>query len=93
MRGKRGKTKIINIFSQPASPSHSPRTYAVDIADLDRRYKALQSVLHPDKHAAAGDQAAAAADAASAAVNTAYATLRCPLARAVYMVRNRLGVV
>ena len=79
---------VLTLLRTPHTHTHSPRTYDLDTAELERHYKSLQAVLHPDKHSAAGAAATAAADAASAAVNTAYATLRCPLARAAYMVRE-----
>ena len=66
-----------------------PRSFRVDAAALDRRYRALQSEVHPDRHAS--DESAAApamqrlALQASARVNEAYATLRDPASRGEYL--------
>ena len=68
-----------------------PRSFRVDASALDRRYRALQSEVHPDRHAShASDDAAKPgiqrlALQASARVNEAYATLRDPAARGEYL--------
>ena len=66
-----------------------PRTFRVDAAALDRRYRALQSEVHPDRHASAEQAADPAlqrmALQASARVNEAYATLRDPASRGEYL--------
>ena len=77
-----------------------PRSFDVDPRALEASYRALQAQLHPDKHhhrsspssSSSSDDdrnraslAAAAAAEASAAVNAAVALLRCPLARARFL--------
>lgn len=73
-----------------------PRSFDVDPKALEASYRALQAQLHPDKHhfhstsSSADDRnraslAAEAAAEASAAVNAAVALLRCPLARARFL--------
>ena len=62
-----------------------PRGYRIDVAALERAYRALQGDIHPDRHAAAGDAARRLALQASARVNEAYETLRDPAARGEYL--------
>ena len=62
-----------------------PRRYRIDSAVLDREYRALQSAVHPDRHAAGGTAGSRLALQASARVNEAYATLRDPAARGAYL--------
>jgi molecular chaperone HscB len=62
-----------------------PRRYRIDSSLLDREYRALQSAIHPDRHAAGGDAGRRLALQASARVNEAYATLRDPAARGEYL--------
>lgn len=70
-----------------------PRSFDVDPNALEASYRALQKQLHPDKHhrssssSSTSDQnrASLAAAEASAAVNAAVALLRCPLARARFL--------
>jgi molecular chaperone HscB len=58
-----------------------PRRFRIDPAELDRTYRALQSAIHPDRHAASGDAVRRLALQASARVNEAYETLKAPAAR------------
>ena len=63
-----------------------PRSFRIDAATLDRRYRALQADVHPDRHASGSDAAGQRmALQASARVNEAYATLRDPAARGEYL--------
>ena len=67
-----------------------PRSFDVDPKALEASYRALQAQLHPDKHhhyysSDQRDRASLAAAEASAAVNAAVALLRCPLARARFL--------
>ena len=69
-----------------------PRSFDVDPKALEASYRALQAKLHPDKHhrrpsapPSDRDRASLAAADASAAVNAAVALLRCPLARARFL--------
>ncbi|MCS6765015.1 MAG: Fe-S protein assembly co-chaperone HscB [Candidatus Protistobacter heckmanni] len=66
-----------------------PERFAVDAAALDEAYRAVQSLVHPDRHATAGDAQKRAASQAAAHANEAYRTLRKPLTRAVYLCRLR----
>jgi hypothetical protein len=62
------------------------RTYEVDKAKLEARFKALQRQMHPDKHATMGKEVVAIAEQHSARINEGYGVLKCPLARAQYLV-------
>jgi molecular chaperone HscB len=62
-----------------------PRGYAVDLAELDRRYLELQARVHPDKHAHLGDAEKRLAMQWATRANEAYQTLKQPLKRARYL--------
>ena len=62
-----------------------PERYRFDADALDRAYRALQSQVHPDRHAAGDDAQRRAALQASARVNEAYRTLKDRVARAEYL--------
>jgi molecular chaperone HscB len=59
--------------------------FRVDTAALDRAYRALQSDIHPDRHAAGSEEQQRIALQSSARVNEAYRTLKDPVARAEYL--------
>jgi len=62
-----------------------PERFAIDMAALDRAFRALQTEVHPDRHASAGDADRRMALQASARVNEAYRALRDPVTRAEYL--------
>ncbi|HKX93882.1 MAG TPA: Fe-S protein assembly co-chaperone HscB [Methylibium sp.] len=62
-----------------------PRRHALERAELDARWKALQAAAHPDRHAAAGDAAQRVAMQWAVRVNEAHARLKDPLKRAAYL--------
>ncbi len=62
-----------------------PRRFALDVADLDQRRRALQAEAHPDRHAAGGAAAQRLAMQLSARINDAYARLRHPVRRATVL--------
>jgi molecular chaperone HscB len=49
---------------------------------LDKSYRAIQTQIHPDRHAAAGDAERRAAQSTATDVNDAYRILRDPVQRA-----------
>jgi len=59
--------------------------YALDLAQLDRAYRDIQSTIHPDRFATAGDAERRASVQMTARVNEAYRTLRSPVHRARYL--------
>ena len=64
-----------------------PRTFRIEQSELDRRYRALQANVHPDRHVAGDDTGRRLALQASARVNEAYSTLRDPAARGEYLLQ------
>lgn len=62
-----------------------PRRHAIDRAELDRRWRALQSEVHPDRFAAQGDAAQRVAMQWAVRVNEAYQRLKDPLKRGAYL--------
>jgi curved DNA-binding protein CbpA len=63
----------------------------MDSSLLERNYKQLQRLLHPDKFATASPQQRAFSDQQASAVNEAYDTLKRPLKRAQYIVSRAFG--
>jgi molecular chaperone HscB len=61
------------------------RAYALDLADLERRYKELTKVLHPDRFARADERARRASLKRSIQLNEAWRTLKDPVRRAEYL--------
>ena len=64
-----------------------PARYRVDAGALERAYRALQTNVHPDRHANGSDAQKRAASQASARVNEAYRALRDPVTRAEYLLQ------
>ena len=62
-----------------------PERFALDPDALERSYRALQSEIHPDRHATADAAARRLALQSSARVNEAYRALRDPVDRAQYL--------
>ncbi|AQG99076.1 Fe-S protein assembly co-chaperone HscB [Caballeronia cordobensis] len=68
---------------------HLPPTFAVDQEKLDDAYRTVQAQVHPDRFAAAGDAQKRLAMQWATHANEAYQTLRDPLKRARYMLKQR----
>ena len=62
-----------------------PQRYRFDAAKLDGAYRALQSAVHPDRHAAGSEAERRLALQSSARVNEAYRALTDPVGRAQYL--------
>jgi molecular chaperone HscB len=62
-----------------------PERFAVDAKALEHGYRALQSEIHPDRYATAGETERRLALQSSARVNEAYRALRDPVGRAQYL--------
>ncbi|MBL8276810.1 MAG: Fe-S protein assembly co-chaperone HscB [Pelomonas sp.] len=62
-----------------------PRRQALDRADIDARWRALQAQVHPDRFASAGPAAQHLALQWALRVNEAYQRLKDPVARAAYL--------
>lgn len=65
------------------------RTFEIDQTLLEKRFREMQLAVHPDKHATKGEDIKQLAQQQSAHLNTGFSILRCPLARAKYLVRSR----
>jgi molecular chaperone HscB len=59
--------------------------YALDLEHLDRAYRDIQSRVHPDRYAHAGDAERRASMQMTTRVNEAYRTLKSPVQRAKYL--------
>ncbi len=68
-----------------------PRSYEIDLGDLDDRYFAISRNVHPDRYAGEGPEMQAFALRTSAAINNAYNVLRSPLHRAEYLLEAAGG--
>ncbi|MCM2490559.1 Fe-S protein assembly co-chaperone HscB [Burkholderia glumae] len=68
---------------------HLPAQFALDAGALDTAYRAVQSQVHPDRFAAAGDAQKRIAMQWATRANEAYQTLRDPLRRAIYLLSLR----
>tara|TARA_R110002072_G_scaffold154513_1_gene304551 strand:- start:181 stop:726 length:546 start_codon:yes stop_codon:yes gene_type:complete len=62
-----------------------PEDFALDQAQLGKRYRQLQKELHPDRYASGSAHEQRLAVQYSALINEAYATLRKALPRALYL--------
>ncbi len=62
-----------------------PRAYRLDSLALDKRYREIQSEVHPDRFAQAGDSERRLSLQWATRVNEAYQTLKKPLPRAQYL--------
>ncbi|MEP7206468.1 MAG: Fe-S protein assembly co-chaperone HscB [Casimicrobiaceae bacterium] len=62
-----------------------PARFSVDEPALERAYRALQSQVHPDRHAGSDDANQRLAAQASARVNEAYDALKSPVLRAEHL--------
>ena len=61
------------------------QSFRIDIAQLEQQYRALQTLVHPDKSAHLPDAEQRLAMQRATLVNEAYQTLRNPLRRARYL--------
>jgi molecular chaperone HscB len=59
--------------------------YALEVAALERSYRDIQSRIHPDRYAHAGDAERRASMQWTTRVNEAYRTLKSPVQRAKYL--------
>ena len=62
-----------------------PQRFALDTDELAQRYRELQTLMHPDRHAADGATRQRLAVQYSGFVNSAFHTLKHPLERALYL--------
>lgn len=68
---------------------HLPEQFTLDPQALEAAYRTVQTQVHPDRFAAAGDAQKRVAMQWAARANEAYGTLRDPLKRATYLLSLR----
>jgi molecular chaperone HscB len=66
-----------------------PPSFKIDVKEVEKRYKALQMELHPDKFANASKTEKDRSASESARLNEAFATLKSPMLRAKYLLEAR----
>jgi molecular chaperone HscB len=66
-----------------------PARFDVDVTGLAERYRELQRVVHPDRHASGTDQQRRLSMQGATLLNEALETLRDPLLRGRYLLRLR----
>lgn len=64
-----------------------PASFAIDLAQLDRHYRKLQSDVHPDRFAAGSSAERLRSMQLATHVNEAYHTLKSPIDRARYLLQ------
>ncbi len=64
-----------------------PVSFAIDLAQLNQRYRAMQGEVHPDRVAAGTPAERLRSMQLSTQVNEAYQTLKSPVARARYLLQ------
>ena len=64
-----------------------PRVQALDLSSLDNSFRAIQSQVHPDKHAHAAEADRRLAMQWATRINEAYQTLKSPGMRARYLLQ------
>lgn len=62
-----------------------PRQQGLDSAEIDKRFRSLQALVHPDRYVQAGDAQQRLAMQWATRVNEAYQILRSPGQRALYL--------
>ena len=72
-----------NYFSQ----FELPVGFEMDLDQLNTQFRELQTIVHPDRFAAAGDDQRLRAIKLSSYLNEAYETLKSPLRRAGYLLQ------
>ncbi|WII94037.1 Fe-S protein assembly co-chaperone HscB [Kingella negevensis] len=66
-----------------------PETFELDLAALEQTYRTLAAQFHPDKFAAASAFEQKQAVMMSATINQAYTTLKHPIDRAAYLLKQQ----
>lgn len=90
MKGRESPFLLSNMTSFHSGRSHFelfglPARFDVDLRELERSYREIQSRIHPDRFASAPDSERRASMQWTTHVNEAYQTLKSPLRRARYL--------
>ncbi|KAG9487303.1 hypothetical protein GDO78_007259 [Eleutherodactylus coqui] len=64
---------------------HCERSFIIDVQDLQRKYRNLQRLLHPDYFSRKSQREREISEKQSSLVNKAYNTLLSPLSRGIYL--------
>ncbi|MDR2507061.1 MAG: Fe-S protein assembly co-chaperone HscB [Candidatus Accumulibacter sp.] len=64
-----------------------PREFRIDPERLDKRYREMQSMVHPDRYANASEKEKRLSMQWATRINEAYQVLKAPLSRAAYLLR------
>jgi molecular chaperone HscB len=64
-----------------------PRSFRLDLVQLESAYREVQARVHPDRHAAAGDAQQRVAMQWATAANEGFKTLKHPIRRAQYLLK------
>ncbi|XP_033310023.1 iron-sulfur cluster co-chaperone protein HscB [Bombus vosnesenskii] len=64
-----------------------PKSYDVKVTEIQKKYKELQKLLHPDKFGTKSEKEKQFSETLSSLVNNAYSTLIHPLKRGLYMLK------
>lgn len=64
-----------------------PKSYDVTVTQIQKKYKELQKLLHPDKFSTKSEKEKEISEYFSSLVNKAYTTLSHPLKRGLYMLK------
>jgi len=66
-----------------------PPSFKIDVKEVEKKFKALQMELHPDKFAHASPDEQKISTENSARLNEAFATLKSPMLRAKYLLEAK----
>jgi len=78
---------VLSIADNYFSQFELPVDYDIDLEGLNGQFRELQTIVHPDRYAAAGDEQRLRAIELSSYLNEAYETLKSPLRRAGYLLQ------
>ena len=83
--GSASSSAPLSLTADDFSLFNLPRRFAQDPAEIDERWRTLQSQVHPDRFASQGSAAQRLAMQWSTRVNEAHRRLKDPLKRAAYL--------
>lgn len=92
VRGLQDRTQSVSAMATHAPTDHfqrfgMPRSFDVDLSELDTRYRELQRTVHPDRFASAGEAERRQSMQQTTTINEGYQTLKDPLKRGRYLLQ------